>query len=123
MANPTDAMRHYEHIYIVIFTSFEMAVDTFLVMGSFLMTISTLDAINKKSLNIPKLILHRFLRYTPPLAALILFTVSLYKFFLDGPNTDANENIIRNCQKFWYSTIFHIQNYLNPNEICLTHTW
>jgi peptidoglycan/LPS O-acetylase OafA/YrhL len=123
MANPNDARRHFDHIYSVIYTSYEMAVDTFLVMGALLMTYSTLNSMTRKTLKIPRMILHRYLRYTPPLAALTLFAVSLFKFFLDGPMSGANDSIIKNCQNYWYSTIFHFQNYLNPNALCLSHTW
>lgn len=114
---------HQSHIHSVIYFAYENAVDTFLVMGAMLMTISTLNSIYKKKLNIPRMIWCRYLRYTPPLAALLLFTVTLYKFFLDGPWIDHNVEIIRRCKAFWFSTIFHFQNYFNPNELCLSHTW
>jgi peptidoglycan/LPS O-acetylase OafA/YrhL len=123
MINPEQVAWHQRHVHNTLYLAYENAVDTFLVMGSLLMTISTLNAMHKKKLNLPRMIWCRFLRYTPPLAALLLFTVTLYKFFLDGPWIEHNVEIIRRCKKFWYSTIFHFQNYLNPEELCLSHTW
>lgn len=29
----------------------------------------------------------------------------------------------RNCEKYWYAALLHIQNFVNPNNICLDHTW
>lgn len=92
-------------------------------MGALLATYSTLNAITKKTLNIPRVILHRFLRYTPALAALTLFTASLYRFILSGPVSDSNDYSIYNCRDYWFSIVFHFQNYFNPNSVCLSHTW
>lgn len=92
-------------------------------MGAFLATLSTLNAITKKTLNIPRVILHRFLRYTPALAALTLFTASLYRFTLSGPVSDSNDYTIYNCRDYWFSIVFHFQNYFNPKSLCLSHTW
>lgn len=123
MANPADAWGHFDNIYSVIYTSYDLAVDTFFLMGALLMTYATLSAISKKTLNIRRMIFHRYLRYTPPLAALILFTVTFLKFFLDGPRSDANSYVMSDCQHYWLSALFHLQNYVNPNEVCLSHTW
>lgn len=110
-------------LYSVMHTSFGMPVETFFVMGGLLMTISTLNSISKNSLNIPRMILRRFLRYTPLLAAMTLFTVSFYKFFLDGPVSDSNNYTIVNCQNHWLATIFHFQNYFYQGDLCLSHSW
>lgn len=109
--------------YAILYGAHTLAVDTFFMMGALLASLATLSAISKKSLSVPRMILHRFLRYTPALAALILFAVSLYKFILSGPVSDSNNYIIHNCQKYWIPAIFHIQNYFNQDKLCLSHTW
>lgn len=86
-----------------------------------MVTTSTLNALDRKTLNIPRMILHRYLRYTPALAALILFNVTFYGMLCDGPliTRGLKEKCIRN----WWSALLHIQNYANPKSICAGHTW
>lgn len=112
---------HYEHIYSTIVSSYSIAVDTFFVMGALLLTISTLNALDKKRLNVPRMILHRYLRYTPVFAVLVLFMVSLWKFLPSGPV--VLPEFEDNCRKYWWSTLIHLQNYINPDEMCLNHGW
>lgn len=112
---------HYNHIYSIIVTSYNLAADTFLVMGALLVTISTLKALDKKSLNIPKIILHRYIRYTPVFAAVILYTASLHRFVLHQPR--QYDRLIDRCAKYWWSALLHIQNYVNPFARCHDPTW
>lgn len=121
VTNPAAVNQHYEHVYSVILTSYNVAVDTFFVMGALLVTLSTLNALDMKRLNIPKMILHRFLRYTPVFAVLVLYTVSLSKFTVNGPIQVPE--IREQCAQYWWSALLHIQNYVNPNELCLDHAW
>ena len=121
MTNPVAVRQHYSHIYSVIFSSHNIAVDTFFVMGGLLLTISTLKALDKKTLNIPRMILHRYIRYTPVLAAIVLYIVSVAKFSIIGPiNPDV---VIDPCVKYWWSTLLHVQNYVNPTDQCAGHSW
>ncbi|CRK88312.1 CLUMA_CG002091, isoform A [Clunio marinus] len=120
-ANTVTFLEHYDHFYIALHTAFNIAVDTFFVMGSLLATTSILNALDKRRLNIPRLILHRYLRYTPVLAALVLFTASLSRFFITGPFGEDIEVV--NCQNYWWSTLLHIQNYVNPTQLCVGHSW
>lgn len=73
-------------------------------------------------MNIPRMFLHRYLRYTPALAALILFTVSLMKFMGNGP-LFIFENIEPHCRTNWYWALLHVQNYVVPNKQCLDFSW
>lgn len=111
----------YNNIYSVILTSYDSAVDTFFVMGAVLLTMSVLKALDKRALNIPRLIIHRYIRYTPVLAALILYLVSIDKFTADGP---IQVTEFRNqCLDGWWQALLHIQNYANPGMQCVSHAW
>ncbi|CRK93494.1 CLUMA_CG007030, isoform A [Clunio marinus] len=101
---------------------FHIWVDTFFVMGGLLVTISFLNALDKKTVNIGRMYLHRYLRYTPVLAALILFTVSLMKFMAFGPLFDFEKNE-PHCRTYWYWALLHVQNYAVANEQCLDFSW
>lgn len=120
---PSAAVEFYQEIYSVIFSSYSIAVDTFFLMGALLLTISTLRAIDKKRLNILRMILHRYLRYTPVLGVAILCTITLPKFIVSGPLQSTSNELRENCVNYWWSALLHIQNYVNPNNICLNHSW
>lgn len=119
--NPVAMIEHFKHLYSVVFSTFNLAVDTFFVIGGLLLTMSILNALEKKTLNIPRMILHRYLRYTPVFAALILYVVSLAKFVTFGP-IQIHE-LKDQCVKYWWTSLLHIQNYVNPNEQCSGHAW
>ena len=123
VTNGVAVFEQFRHIYSVIFTAFDMPVDTFLVMGAMLMTMSTIKAFEEKRFNVLRIVLHRYLRYTPVLAALILYIVSIFKFTLDGPVKWFIDDTINQCETNWWSTLLHIQNYINPLEQCLDHFW
>lgn len=121
LTNPNAVREHYNHVYSSILSVYNIAVDTFFVMGALLMTISTLNALENKRLNVPRMIFHRYLRYTPVFAALILYLVSLSKFVSKGPI--QLPAVVNQCKDFWWSSLLHIQNYVNPNQPCAGHAW
>lgn len=111
----------YQQLYSVILYSYSISVDTFFLMGGLLLTMSTLRAIDNNTLNILRMILHRYLRYTPVFAVSILCTITLPKYLATGP-LELNE-FGENCIDYWWSSLLHIQNYVNPDRLCLNHTW
>jgi peptidoglycan/LPS O-acetylase OafA/YrhL len=98
-----------------------LAVDTFFVMGAILMTWSTLRDCEKKQLNILRMIWKRYLRYTPVIAAVILFVVAFSDIIQQGPLFFGR---FRNyCIKHWFFALLHVQNYIKHDELCLTYSW
>lgn len=57
--------------------------------------------------------LHRYLRYTPSLALMILVFTSLTKFLASGPFYSPDTG---NCEKYWWTALLHVSVYTNPNE-------
>lgn len=98
-----------------------LAVDTFLLMGALLMTWSMLRDCEKGQLNIPRMIWRRYLRYTPTIAGLILFTVGFSDHLLKGP-TETTE-LRPPCEKSWWLALIHFQNYINHNDFCIGGSW
>lgn len=96
-------------------------VDTFLVIAGFLSALQMLNAFEKKTFNALRMIVHRYIRYTPILAASLLVFTSLARH-VKGPFPDHTEPP-EDCEKNWWSTLLHIQNYVNPYNICATHSW
>ncbi|CRK88313.1 CLUMA_CG002092, isoform A, partial [Clunio marinus] len=119
--NPQTILKHYNYSYSVILSGYDIAVDTFFVMGALLITLSTLKLLEMKKLNIVRIIFHRYLRYTPVLAVLILYLVSIAKFTDNGPlKSDYGD---KSCKEFWWSALLHVQNYVNPINVCLNQSW
>jgi peptidoglycan/LPS O-acetylase OafA/YrhL len=98
-----------------------IAVDTFFLMGALLMTHTTLRDCDEGSLNIPRMIWRRYLRYTPVYMAVILTVICFSKYLLTGPYVvDALRDA---CVDNWWMAMLHIQNYLPSGEMCLNHGW
>lgn len=66
--------------------------------------------------------LHRYLRYTPVLMMLILFFVAFPKHLGSGPFYDL-DSYVPQCEKYWWSALLHVQNYVNPNQLCFDWSW
>lgn len=107
--NKYDYIRVGTFLHNVIFWS-RMSVDTFFVIGAFLQTISILKAIDEETLNIQKVILKRYLRYTPTVLGSVLFHI-LLPHFINGPFLD-DEIITRReiYAKDWPTFVLHTSN-------------
>ncbi|XP_061708213.1 nose resistant to fluoxetine protein 6-like [Cydia pomonella] len=35
----------------------------------------------------------------------------------------ASDNIVEWCRSYWWSALLHVQNIVNPTDMCLGHTW
>lgn len=75
-------------------------------------------------INVGYIYLHRYLRITPVLGATMFMFMSLQRYFGDGPfNKFLIDMYYDNCQRYWYAALLHIQNFWNPLETCMGHTW
>jgi peptidoglycan/LPS O-acetylase OafA/YrhL len=114
----------YDTLNSAVFNTHQVAVDTFLFMAGLLFVWSMLPSLDRGTVNIWRMYLKRYLRYTPPLIACLLFTISIQKFFRFGPLTDqTNYQSQENCQKWWWGILLHTQIYVNPSELCLDQSW
>lgn len=109
-----------EHYWSVAFLWPTYCVDTFLVIAGFLSSLQLLHVFEKKKFNVLLMIAHRYIRYTPVLAASILIFTSLARH-VKAPYPDAEGS--EDCYKYWWSALLHFQNYINPENICPSHAW
>ncbi|XP_066155257.1 nose resistant to fluoxetine protein 6-like [Euwallacea fornicatus] len=105
-----------------------LAVDTFFFLSGFLMAYQYLKQ-NPQSFDghikrIPFMVLHRYLRLTPSMAAAYFIVVSLGRHLGNGPLffLKAAEEKDK-CLKYWWTFFTYLQNYVNYNDICLINTW
>lgn len=65
--------------------------------------------------------LHRYLRITLPLALVVLFYTTLAHFLGTGPILyNVYKEHQKYCQDYWWSTLLHIQAYVNPDKLVST---
>ncbi|XP_065079673.1 nose resistant to fluoxetine protein 6-like [Ochlerotatus camptorhynchus] len=117
-----DWVKSYHSMLVVAGT---VAVDSFFLLSGLLVCWSLLKELDKnQKLNLPMMYLHRYLRLTPALAALILLSSTLMKYFGSGPMWDTSISMMENgCQQYWWSALLYVQNYVNPLKMCLGHSW
>ncbi|KAK4876118.1 hypothetical protein RN001_012540 [Aquatica leii] len=115
----SNAMLNHEYDYIFAATK---AVDTFLLLTGLTLSYVFLSSANTFKFNLLVFYLHRFLRLTPALGAVVLTYIGLLKYLSSGPywpSISVQESEI--CKKQWWKTIFYINIY--DNNICLSQTW
>lgn len=113
----------YHNMYIL---SAFISVDTFFVLSGLFVSISMLKHLEKTKgrMNVPLLFLHRYLRLTPLLIMTILFSMSLLRFLGSGPLwPNMIETLNTFCERYWWSALLYVQNYVNTKETCLGHSW
>lgn len=117
--NRNDWIIWLQSIFSTLANTSNLAVDAFLLMGGMLATWSFLRQMEKNGkINLARFYFHRYLRITPVLAALVLTMVSFYRHFGTGPYHQHALNFnLPHCQKYWWASLLHIQNYYNPLEL------
>jgi peptidoglycan/LPS O-acetylase OafA/YrhL len=62
--------------------------------------------------------LYRYFRITPTLAIVVLIYATLIQFFGSGPLWyDTCEAHLKPCRYYWWSTLLHVQSYVNPGAL------
>ncbi|CAH2108553.1 unnamed protein product [Euphydryas editha] len=100
-------------------------VDSFFLMAGILLTYTTVGKMTGiqfiKRLHL--FYLNRLLRMFPLLASIVLLEASVFHRVSDGPYWETVANNVQNCRSFWWTTLLHVQNFVNPDHICIVHSW
>ncbi|KXJ75069.1 hypothetical protein RP20_CCG012371 [Aedes albopictus] len=126
VVNASSRDEYLDHpVSALLFVSGFLAVDTFFVLSGILVTWTLLKELTKNGrINFTKFYLHRYIRITAPLAALILFVTSFAVHMGEGPIWKPYMLQMQNtCSQYWWSSLLYIQNYANPSNMCLLWTW
>ncbi|XP_077296659.1 nose resistant to fluoxetine protein 6-like [Arctopsyche grandis] len=125
ITNGTDILKWVGETGSMAIISGPFSVDTFFLLSGLLVAYISFRQLDKKQcFNFPLMYLHRFLRLTPALAAIVFFQASLSRYISNGPiwNT-LTKDMIENCEKNWWTTLLYIQNYVNVDNLCVAQTW
>ncbi|KAH8361999.1 hypothetical protein KR200_002223 [Drosophila serrata] len=102
-----------------------LCVDTFFFMSGLLMCWGAFREMErtKGKLNIPMMYFHRYIRLTPVVAVVVLYTLTLYKYSGAGPMWFKLGTQDQRCEENWWATLLYVQNYAVPYRICITQSW
>lgn len=111
-----------------IFANGTLAVDTFLFLSGFLMAYTTLRSLKKKGRFGKKdyliYYLHRYIRMTPLMMAIIGFCACILKYVSTGPKWLENISVYNSwCKMNWWTNVIYLQNFIHTPNMCLSHTW
>ncbi|XP_063893606.1 nose resistant to fluoxetine protein 6 [Helicoverpa armigera] len=123
--NPLDAFTWATSWQSLWITSATVTVDTFFTLSGFLVVYTALGKFNSMQLlkNIHLFWLNRLLRMFPLLAVAVLFEATYLHRMADGPVWEMVEDQVNRCRTYWWSTLLHMQNYMNPTFTCVGQTW
>ncbi|XP_045514399.1 O-acyltransferase like protein-like isoform X2 [Pieris brassicae] len=106
-------------------TGAPITVDTFFMISGLLLVYTSMPKYTSLGLlkNLHVFYLSRLLRMFPVLALAVLFEASLYNRISDGAFWHVAGNGVHTCRALWWSTLLHLQNFVNPLAECLPVTW
>ncbi|CAH1160159.1 unnamed protein product [Phaedon cochleariae] len=104
-----------------------LAVDTFFVIGGIVLAYTFMKMKhNGMEFKICQFYIHRYVRLTPPLAAMVLVTATLSSYFGSGPHWSSVKMVLEDaCKKDWWTALLYTQNYyhVSSNSMCIGQSW
>ncbi|KAK6641445.1 hypothetical protein RUM44_013156 [Polyplax serrata] len=125
LLNLTDLVEELTKLYVQLFVQGILAVDTFFLIGGLLNSYHLMDVLDKTGkFPLFKYYVHRYIRLTPALAAIVLMYATWYVLIGDGPNWISMTKPWKElCVSHWWTTLLYINNYYNPTSQCAGHSW
>ena len=106
-----------------------LSVDSFFVLSAFLLTYLTLKKMKKADGHIKAkfwilFYVRRYIRLTPAMALIILFTIGIWKVLGNDsvPRWQPGINQVDGCEKAWWANLLYVNN-LYTSNFCLGWTW
>lgn len=96
-----------------------VCVDSFLFVSGMLVSYGFFENVTKYNrFNVLRFYGRRYMRITLPLAVAVVLYSNFIQFFGEGPLwRETYEAMQKPCQKYWWSTLLHVQNYVNPQVL------
>ncbi|XP_045479180.1 O-acyltransferase like protein-like [Harmonia axyridis] len=105
------------------------AVDTFFFLSGLLLAYGYMKQMKGVEVasqikGIPLMILNRYIRLTPAVAALFFVSISFFKSLGNGPMWYLYVNYVNDtCKNIWLKYFLYIQNYGPAEDMCYLQTW
>ncbi|CAH2232726.1 nose resistant to fluoxetine protein 6-like [Pararge aegeria] len=101
------------------------SVDSFFLMAGLLLVYTSVGKMSGTTFlkRLHVFYINRLLRMFPLLASLVLLEASVFHRMVDGPYWVEVARNAERCRTFWWTTLLHVQNYVNPDDICIRHSW
>ncbi|OQV20744.1 Nose resistant to fluoxetine protein 6 [Hypsibius exemplaris] len=101
------------------------AVDTFLFLSGFLVSYRFLGelAAGFDCFRLIRFYLNRYLRLFPVYMIILGVYAALTKYISSGPLWPQDEAMLGNCSSLAWSNAFYINNYIQPEQMCMPWTW
>ncbi|XP_044255130.1 nose resistant to fluoxetine protein 6-like [Tribolium madens] len=102
-----------------------VCVDSFLFVSGMLVSYGFFENVTKNNrFNAVLFYVYRYIRITLPLSVAVILYSTFIQYFGEGPLwRETYQAMQLPCQYFWWSTLLHIQNYVNPQALCIPQTW
>ncbi|XP_037787933.1 LOW QUALITY PROTEIN: nose resistant to fluoxetine protein 6-like [Penaeus monodon] len=116
-------------LFQVIFNA-TVSTDSFFFLSGLLVSYGVLKEIKRTGkLNMIMYYVHRLIRLTPPIALVVLFLATLFRFLPRGPLAYMADSYSSLCAKNWWMDVLYVDNYLGFNKTsnqsidCLGQCW
>lgn len=121
-SNFVEALNIIQHPFYEMALNRIMPLQAMFYFSGFVTTYRCLKS-SEKGLNVVKFLVQSYWRYTPAYA-LVLALVVLTPTWGSGPSWDSHMNpMYRNCRDNWWYNILYINNFMETDTVCLSHTW
>ncbi|XP_054157680.1 nose resistant to fluoxetine protein 6-like [Oppia nitens] len=124
--NPVTVLKVPQNILSQLLANGTFSVDCFLFISGFLVSYLVMRNMSRYSgtPNILMLYLNRYLRMTPAMMAVIAFSATLLKYLGSGPQWSESITMFNQwCQTNWWINSLYLHNFINTNNMCLSHSW
>lgn len=121
ISNQKRTFEIFESTFSLPFRAVFFSTEVFLFMGGFLTAYTIVGKLNRKqNVNVVKEIFMRYLRFMPPMAAMIFFYAYILPLLAYGP---ISPTIITQpseiCKKFYWRNLLMIHNWFGFENICM----
>nr|XP_027234865.1 nose resistant to fluoxetine protein 6-like [Penaeus vannamei] len=107
-----------------------VSTDSFFFLSGLLVTYGVLREIKRTGkLNIIMFYVHRLIRLTPPIALVVLFMATLFRFLSWGPLAFMADSYSTMCSQNWWMDVLYVNNFLGIDKVtnealdCLGQCW
>jgi peptidoglycan/LPS O-acetylase OafA/YrhL len=124
--NPTYTHEFIQPLWFQIVPGGFFAVDVFFYLSGFLGVYLMICKFHgKKNMNFLMIYFHRFYRLAPNVLMLLLFAMTFYQYFGDGPYWFMYSQFwVKDCGKYWWTFVTFINSiYPGSNVACLGWLW